>query len=153
MMCIICKNRTHSRCFYLTYDNFAMCLPCNHNSFPISEISNIQLFDLFLSTTKITTTTFNEICFPLAEPRTYNDYLTPSEINSANGMSLKKHSYFYFKVHSLARPQRRSQNEAEEAMPPLQKNLRCFAGVLHQSQLFENKRKEQSDSCSVVFSH
>jgi len=51
--------------------------------------------------------------------------------------------------------QRRSQNEAEEAMPPPQKKnlLRFFAGVLYQSQLFENKRKEQSDSCSVVFSH
>ena len=38
--------------------------------------------------------------------------------------------------------------------PPKKKNLlRFFAGVLYQSQLFENKRKEQSDSCSVVFSH
>jgi len=50
--------------------------------------------------------------------------------------------------------QRRSQNEAEEAMAPTEKNLlRFFAGVLYQSQLFENKRKEQSDSCGVVFSH
>jgi len=50
--------------------------------------------------------------------------------------------------------QRRSQNEAEEAMAPPRKNLlRFFAGVLYQSQLFENKRKEQSDSCSVEFSH
>jgi len=36
---------------------------------------------------------------------------------------------------------------------PPEKNLRFFAGVLYQSQLFENKRKEQSDSCNVVFSH
>ena len=37
---------------------------------------------------------------------------------------------------------------------PHRKNLsRFFAGVLYQSQLFENKRKEQSDSCGVVFSH
>jgi len=37
--------------------------------------------------------------------------------------------------------------------PPRKNLLRFFAGVLYQSQLFENKRKEQSDSCSVVFSH
>ena len=47
---------------------------------------------------------------------------------------------------------RHSQNEAEEVMPSPEKNLlRFFAGVLYQSQLFENKLKEQSDSCSVVF--
>ena len=49
--------------------------------------------------------------------------------------------------------QRRSQNEAEETSPPPKNLLRFFAGVLYQSQLFENKRKEQSHSCSVVFSH
>jgi len=50
--------------------------------------------------------------------------------------------------------QRRSQNEAEEAMASPEKNLlRFFAGVLYQSQLLENKQKKQSDSCSVVFSH
>ena len=50
--------------------------------------------------------------------------------------------------------QRRSQNEAEEAMAPPKKNLlRFVAGVLYQSQLFKNKRKEQSDTCSVVFSY
>jgi len=49
--------------------------------------------------------------------------------------------------------QRRNQNEAEEAMGPPRKNLlRFFAGVLYQSQLFENKQKEQSDSCSVEYS-
>jgi len=38
--------------------------------------------------------------------------------------------------------------------PPLRKNLlRFFASVLYQFQLFKNKRKEQSGSCSVVFSH
>jgi len=38
--------------------------------------------------------------------------------------------------------------------PHRKKNLlRFFAGVLYQSQLLENKRKEQSDSCSVVFSY
>ena len=36
---------------------------------------------------------------------------------------------------------------------PPRKNLRFFAGVSYQSQLFGNKRKKQSDSCSVVFSH
>jgi len=36
---------------------------------------------------------------------------------------------------------------------PRKNLLRFFAGVLYQSQLFENNRKEQSDSCSVVFSH
>ena len=35
--------------------------------------------------------------------------------------------------------------------PPTRKNLlRYFAGVLYQSQLFEKKREEQSDSCSVI---
>jgi len=46
--------------------------------------------------------------------------------------------------------QRRSQNKAEEAMPPPKSLLRFIAGVLYQSQLFENKRKEQSDSCRVL---
>ena len=86
MMCTICRNWTHSRCCYVTYDNFAMCLPCNHNCFPFSEISNIELLDLFPSTTKITPITFNEISFSLAEPHVPNDYLTPSEINSANSI-------------------------------------------------------------------
>jgi len=36
--------------------------------------------------------------------------------------------------------QRRSLNEAEEAMPLRKNLLRLFIGVLHQSQLFENKR-------------
>ena len=49
-------------------------------TFPSSEISNIELLDLFPSTTKITPTTFNEISFSLAEPHVPNDYLTPSEI-------------------------------------------------------------------------
>jgi len=38
--------------FDVTYDNFAMCLPCNHNCFPFSDISNIELLDLFPLTTK-----------------------------------------------------------------------------------------------------
>jgi len=37
-------------------------------------------------------------------------------------------------------------------MPPRKNLLRFFSGVLYQSQLFENKRKEQSNSYSVVFS-
>jgi len=103
MMCIICKKWTHPRGCYVTYDNFAMCLPCNHNCFPFSEISNIELLGLFPSTTKIIPTTFNEISFSLAEPHVPNDYPTPSEINSANSMFCHKHSYFYFNVRSLAR--------------------------------------------------
>jgi len=54
---------------------------------------------------------------------------------------------------SCSSEQRRSQNEAEEAMTPRKNLLRFFASILYQSQLFENKRKEQSDSYSVVFSH
>ena len=77
MMRTIRKNWIHSRCCYVTYDNFATCLPCNHNCFPFSEISNIELLDLFPSTAKITPITFNEILFLLAEPHVYNDYLTP----------------------------------------------------------------------------
>ena len=41
------------------------------------------------------------------------------------------------KIHCF---QRRSQNEAEEAMASRKDLLRYFAGVLRQSQLFENKR-------------
>jgi len=103
MMCTICKNWTHSRCCYVTYDNFAMCLPCNHNCFHFSEISNIELLDLFPSTTKITPAVFNEISFSLAEPHVPNDYLTPSEINSANSMFCNKLSYFHFNIRSLAK--------------------------------------------------
>jgi len=80
-----------------------MCLPCNRNCFPFCEISNIELLDLFTSTTKITPTTFNEISFSLAEPHVPNDYLTPSEINSANGMFCNKLSYFHFNVRSLVK--------------------------------------------------
>jgi len=76
------------RCFYLTYENFAMCLLCNRDSFPFNEISDIDLHDLFLSITKVTPTKFNEISFSLAEPHIHNDYLTPSAITSANGISL-----------------------------------------------------------------
>ena len=65
MMCTICKNWTHSRCCYVIYDNFAMCLPCNHNYYPFSAISNIELLDMFPSTTKITPTTFNPCHFSL----------------------------------------------------------------------------------------
>jgi len=103
MMCTICKNWTHSRCCYVTYDNFAMCLPCNNNCFPFSEISNIELLDLFPSTTKITSTTFNEISFSLAEPHVHNHYPTPSEINSANSLFLNKLSYFHLNTCSLAK--------------------------------------------------
>jgi len=80
MMCTIYKTWTHSRCCYVAYDNFAMCLPCNHNCFPLSEISNIELLDWFPSTTKITPTTFNEISFALAEPHVHNGYLTPLKL-------------------------------------------------------------------------
>ena len=72
-------------------------------TFPSSEISNIELLDLFPSTTKITPTTFNETSFSLAEPHVHNDYLTPPEINSANSMPLNKVSYFHFNVRSLAK--------------------------------------------------
>jgi len=64
----------------VTYDNFAMCSPCNHNCFPFSEISNIELLDLSPTTPKITPTTFNEISFSLAEPHVHNDYLTPLKL-------------------------------------------------------------------------
>jgi len=78
MMCtVMCKNWTHSRCSYVTCDNFTMCLPCIHKCFPFSEISNIELLDLFPSTTKITRITFIEISFSLAEPHVHDDYLTP----------------------------------------------------------------------------
>jgi len=103
IMCTICKKWTHSRCCYVTYDNFAMCLPCNHNCFPFSEISNIELLDLFPLTTEIAPTTFNETSFSLDEPHVHNDYLTPSEINSANSMFLNKLSYLHFSVRSLAK--------------------------------------------------
>jgi len=105
MICTICKNWTHSRCCYVTYDNFVMCLPCNHTCFPFSEISNIEWLDLFPSTTKISPTTFNEISFSLAELHVHNDYLTPPEIeiNSANSMFCNKLSYFHFNVRSLAK--------------------------------------------------
>jgi len=50
--------------------------------------------------------------------------------------------------------QRRSQNEAEEAIAPPEKTCWDFSLVFYIiSTVFENKRKEQSDSCSVVFSH
>ena len=105
MICTICKNWTHSRCCYVTYDNFVMCLPCNHTCFPFSEISNIEWLDLFPSTTKISPTTFNEISFSLAELHVHNDYLTPPEIeiNSANSMFCNKLSYFHFNVRSWAK--------------------------------------------------
>jgi len=80
MMCTICKNWTHSTCCYVTYDNFAMCLPCNHNCFPFSEISNTELLDLIPSTTKITPPTFNEISLSLGEPHVHNDYLSPLKL-------------------------------------------------------------------------
>jgi len=67
------------------------------------EISNIELLDLFPSTTKITPTAFNEISFSLAELHVRNDYLTPPEINSANSMFCNKLSYFHFNVRSLAK--------------------------------------------------
>ena len=70
-----------------------MWLPLNHNCFPFSEISNIELLDLFPSTTKITPRTFNEISISLAENYVHNDYLTPSEINSANSMFCNKLLY------------------------------------------------------------
>ena len=85
----------------MTYDNFAMCLPCNHNCFSFSEISNIEVLDLFPSTTKIPPATFIEISFSLAEPHVHNDYLNPPEINSANSMFCNKLSYFHFNVRSL----------------------------------------------------
>ena len=89
-------------CCYVTYDNFATCLLCNHNCFTLSEISNIDLLDLFPSTTTIAPTTFNEISFSLAEPHVPNDYLTLSEINSVNSTFCNKLSYFHFNVRSLA---------------------------------------------------
>jgi len=103
VICTICNNWTHSRCCYVTCHNFAMCLPCNNNCFPFSEMSNIECLDLFPSTTEFTPITFNEISFSLAEPHLSNDYLTPSEINSANSMFCNKLSYFYFNVRSLAK--------------------------------------------------
>jgi len=53
MMRTICKKWTHSRCCYVTYDNFAMCLPRNHTCFRFSEISNIELLDLFFQLQKL----------------------------------------------------------------------------------------------------
>ena len=103
VICTICSNWTHSRCCYVTCHNFAMCLPCNNNCFPFSEMSNIECLDLFPSTTEFTPITFNEISFSLAEPHLSNDYLTPSEIYSANSMFCNKLSYFYFNVRSLAK--------------------------------------------------
>jgi len=73
MMCTICQNWIHSRCCYVTYDNFALCLPCKNNCFTFSAISNIELLDLFPSTTKITP-------FSLAEPHVHNDYPTPLKL-------------------------------------------------------------------------
>jgi len=65
------------------------------------KIYNIELLDLFPSTTKITPTTFNETSFSLSKPHVHNDYLTTSEINSANNMFLNKLSYFHFNVRGL----------------------------------------------------
>ena len=57
--------------------------------------------------------------------------------------------------HKTCRPQRCTQNEAKEAMPPPpEKNLwRFFAGVLYQSQLFENNGRNSRihvASCSLI---
>ena len=82
-------------------------LPCAYlvtiTVFLFGEISNIELLDLFPSTKKITSTTFNEISYSLAEPHVPNDYLTPSEINFSNSMFCNKLSYFHFNVRSLAK--------------------------------------------------
>jgi len=99
-MSTICKNWTHSRCCYVTYDNFAMCLPCNHNCFPFSEISNIELLVCFLQLQKSLIQHLMKFHFHLLNLV----YLTPSEINSANNMFLKL-SYFHFSVRSLAKNQ------------------------------------------------
>ena len=80
MMCTIFKNWTLSRSCYVTYDNFSMCLPCSHNCFPFSEISNTELLDVIPSTTKITPPTFNEISLSLGEPHVHNDYLSPLKL-------------------------------------------------------------------------
>ena len=61
MMCTICKNWIHSKCCYVTHDNFAMCLPCNHNCFLLVKFPILSCW-MFPSTTKITPTTFNENC-------------------------------------------------------------------------------------------
>ena len=69
---------------------FAMSLLCNHNCFPFSEIFNVGMSDLFHVTTKISPTTFNEICFSFAKPRILNnDLIILSEINSTHGCLLK----------------------------------------------------------------
>jgi len=55
--------------------------------------------------------------------------------------------------HHGVGPEAQSEWDRRDHAPPRKSLLKFFDGVLCQSQLFENKSKEQSDSCSVVFSH
>jgi len=75
MICTICENWTHSRCFYFIFDNFTMCLLCTYYNFPFSDTSSIELLDLFLSTKKSLLQYVMTFHFALAEPHIHNDYL------------------------------------------------------------------------------
>ena len=62
-------------------------------------------------------------------------------------------AWVYFYSNRLCRRGAARMRPKRPCPPPRKNLLRFFAGVLYQSQLFENKQKEQSHSRTVVFSH
>ena len=133
MMCTTCKNWTHSKCCYLTNENFVMYLLCNHRNFPFTCISDTELLDLLLSTKIITPTTFNETYFSVVEPHIHNNYPLAFENNAANDMSLEKLHYFNFNVRSFAKSKHKVYTSLQCVMSMVAYPVRKFGGTSPQT--------------------
>jgi len=78
---------------FLLSHNFAVCLLCGYTSFPIGDISDIEIYDFLPSVEKPNPIKFIETSLSLTEAHIQNNSFTFCEINSTHDVFYKMISF------------------------------------------------------------